>query len=59
MGRGGTAWPSFLRGEDAGAILAHPGSGDPLRMFESVARRLRATWFLLEPERVHLHALAV
>jgi hypothetical protein len=25
-------WPSFLRGEDASAILAHLSEGDPLRL---------------------------
>jgi hypothetical protein len=52
-------WPSFLRGEDASAILAHLSEGDPLRLQEASARRLREVWYLLEPERVYLRALAV
>jgi hypothetical protein len=52
-------WPSFLRGADASEILAHLSEGDPLRLQEATARRLREVWFLLEPERVYLRALAV
>lgn len=52
-------WPSFLRGEDASEILAHLSEGDPLRLQEASARRLREVWYLLEPERVYLRALAV
>jgi hypothetical protein len=52
-------WPSFLRGEDASAILAHLSEGDPLRLQEASARRLREVWYLLDPERVYLRALAV
>ena len=52
-------WPSFLRGEDASAILAHLSEGDPLRLQEASARRLREVWYLLEPERVYHRALAV
>jgi len=52
-------WPSFLRGEDASEILAHLSEGDPLRLQETSARRLRELWFLLEPERVYHRAIAV
>ena len=52
-------WPSFLRGADASEILAHLNEGDPLRLQEASARRLREVWILLEPERVFLRALAV
>jgi hypothetical protein len=53
------SWPSFLRGADASEILARLGEGDPLRLEEATARRLRQAWFLLEPERVFHRALAV
>jgi len=52
-------WPSFLRGGDASEILAHLSEGDPLRLQELSARRLREVWYLLEPERVYLRSLAV
>jgi hypothetical protein len=52
-------WPRFLSGADASEILAHLSEGDPLRLQEASARRLREVWFLLEPERVYHHALAV
>lgn len=52
-------WPSFLRGGDAHEILARLSEGDPLRLQETSARRLREVWFLLEPERVYHRALAV
>jgi hypothetical protein len=53
------SWPSFLRGEDASEILARVSEGDPLRLEEATARRLREAWYLLEPERVFHRALAV
>jgi hypothetical protein len=53
------AWPSFLRGRDASEILAHLSQGDPLRLQEASARRLREVWILLEPDRVFHRALAV
>lgn len=52
-------WPSFLRGADANEILSRLSAGDPLRLQEAAARRLREVWFLLEPERVYHRALAV
>jgi hypothetical protein len=52
-------WPSFLRGGDASEILARLSEGDPLRLQEASARRLREVWYLLEPERVYHRALAV
>src|SRR6185503_14751937 len=52
-------WPSFLRGGDANEILARLSEGDPLRLQEASARRLREVWYLLEPERVYHRALAV
>jgi hypothetical protein len=52
-------WPSYLRGGDANEILARLSEGDPLRLQEASARRLREVWFLLEPERVYHRALAV
>ena len=46
-------WPAFLRGDDASEIHARlSGDGDPLRIRERVARRLREVWFLLEQDRV-------
>lgn len=51
--------PSFLRGESAGAILAHLSQGDPLRLAERSARRLRERFVLLDPDRVLRRALAV
>lgn len=59
-GQGGrTYWPSFLRGESAEWILARLSEGDPLRLAERCARRLREKWVLLDPERVCLRALGV
>jgi len=52
-------WPSFLRGEDASEILARLSQGDPLRLQETSARRLREVWILLEPERLFHRSLAV
>jgi hypothetical protein len=52
-------WPGYLRGESAEEILARLCNGDPLRLQELSARRLREAWFLLEPERVYHRALAV
>jgi len=52
-------WPRYLQGEDSAEILAHLCNGDPLRLFERVATRLRETWYLLDPDRVHRRALAV
>jgi hypothetical protein len=40
-------------------VHAHLCNGDPLRVRERTARRLRETWFLLEPDRVYEKALAV
>jgi hypothetical protein len=56
--RAKTSWPSFLRGTDAAEIHARLCSGDPLKLCEGAARRLRETWYLLDPERVYKHALA-
>lgn len=53
------SWPSFLRGGDAQEIHARLSQGDPLRLLEFSARRLRELWFLLEPERVYYRALGV
>jgi hypothetical protein len=53
------AWPSFLRGEDVHEVYAHLCNGDPLRVRERSARRLRETWYLLEPDRVCDRALPV
>jgi len=55
----GSAWPSFLRGESAAWIHARLCDGDPLRLSERTARRLREVWVLLDPERVCRRALAV
>ncbi len=52
------AWPSFLRGT-AGEVLGRLSQGDPLRLREGTARRLREVWILLDPDRVHLRALGV
>jgi hypothetical protein len=53
------AWPSFLRGGDAEEIYSRLSQGDPLRLLEHAARRLRELWYLLEPERVYKRALGV
>ena len=53
------AWPSFLRGENASAISERLGQGDPLRLRERSALRLREQWVLLEPDRVFYRALGV
>jgi len=52
------AWPSFLRGT-ASEVLARLGESDPLRLCEGSARRLRESWILLDPDRVHHRAIAV
>jgi len=66
MGTGGpspkverAAWPSFLRGKSSEEILPRLSEGDPLHLREGSARRLREIWFLLDPDRVYLRALAV
>ena len=51
------AWPSFLRGGDPEEIYARLSQGDPLRLLEHAAQRLRVLWYLLEPERVYKRAL--
>jgi hypothetical protein len=53
------SWPSFLRGESAAQVLARLSNGDPLRLAEVSARRLREVWLLLEPDRVCRRAYAV
>jgi hypothetical protein len=54
-----TAWPSFLRG-NAAEVLAHlTQGGDPLRLVERSAMRLRQRWILLDPDRVYYRALGV
>jgi hypothetical protein len=53
------AWPSFLRGSTPEEVFAHLSQGDPLRLQERTARRLREVWVLLEPDRVYRYALAV
>lgn len=55
----GSSWPSFLRGESAAQVLARLGNGDPLRLTEVSARRLREAWVLLDPDRVCRRAFAV
>jgi len=54
-----SAWPSFLRGQSAEEIHAHLNSGDPLRLSERAARRLREAWLLIEPDRAYLRAVGV
>jgi hypothetical protein len=51
-------WPSFLRGDDASHIHARMGNGDPLRLRERSARRLREVWYLLDPDRLFARAVA-
>jgi hypothetical protein len=52
-------WPAFLRGDDASEIHARlSGDGDPLRLQERIARRLRELWIMLEQDRVLKRALA-
>jgi hypothetical protein len=58
-GPSGLSWPSFLRGEHATHIADRLAEGDPLRVRERSARRLREVWFLLEPDRLFLRAIAV
>lgn len=62
MGDGGTSspgsWPSFLRGEDDGEVLARLSHADPLHLRERSARRLRERWFLVEPDRAYHRAVA-
>jgi len=53
------AWPSFLRGENASRISERLSQGDPLRLRERTALRLRERWILLEPDRVLYRALGV
>jgi hypothetical protein len=52
-------WPSFLRGEDVPEVHARLSSGDPLRLRERTAQRLRERWFLLDPDRVYRRAVGV
>src|SRR5262245_23957196 len=52
-------WPRFLRGERPQEILEHLSEGDPLRLRERTARRLREVWILLDPDRAYYRALAV
>lgn len=59
LGQGRATWPSFLRGADAAEVLARLTQGDPLRLHERAALRLREVWILLDPERVYLRALGV
>ncbi len=59
LGRGRAVWPSFLRGADAAEVLARLSQGDPLRLHERAALRLREVWILLDPERVAYRALGV
>jgi len=53
-------WPVLLRGNDASEIHARlSADGDPLRLCERTARRLRSAWILLEPDRVLARALTL
>ena len=60
MGRDGAStdaprryWPAFLRGEDVREVYSRLiGDGDPLRIQERVANRMRQVWFLVEHERL-------
>jgi hypothetical protein len=52
------AWPSFLRGEDDHQIIERLSFGDPLRLREGAARRLRELFFLIEPDRAFHRAVA-
>jgi hypothetical protein len=64
MGRDGTSaeaprryWPAFLRGDDAREVYSRlTGDGDPLRIQERVAKRMREVWFLVEHERLATRA---
>lgn len=57
--RTGRTWPSFLRGRDAGEVLAHLSEGDPLHLRERAARRLRELWILIDPDRTFHRTLAL
>src|SRR5262245_50277031 len=52
-------WPSFLRGAGSEEVLARLTQGDPLRLREGTAKRLREVWILLDPDRVYNRALGV
>jgi hypothetical protein len=60
MGRDGASsdaprryWPAFLRGDDAREVYSRlVGDGDPLRLQERVAKRMREVWFLVEHDRL-------
>jgi hypothetical protein len=60
MGRDGTSsgaarryWPAFLRGDDASEVYSRLiGDGDPLRLQERVAKRMREVWLLVEHGRL-------
>ena len=54
-----TAWPSFLRGRSTEEVLPRLVEGDPFRLQEHAALRLRQVWFLLDPDRLFRRALAV
>src|SRR5262249_19288893 len=59
LGQERRSWPSFLRGEDSSEVLARLSHGDPLKLAEGAARRLRERWILLDPDRVYYRALGV
>ena len=52
-------WPSFLRGRAPEEVLPRLIEGDPLRLQERAALRLRQVWVLLDPDRVFRRALGV
>jgi len=46
-------WPAFLRGDGPSEVYSRVlGDGDPLRLQERVAKRLREVWLLVEHERL-------
>lgn len=59
LGAERAAWPSFLRGRSSAETLERLSQGDPLRLREISARRLREVWVLLDPDRVYFRALGV
>jgi len=52
-------WPRFLSGESPEENLARIGEGDPLRLREGVAVRLRQLWILLDSDRVFHRTVAL
>lgn len=48
-----------MAGKPASEILARISNGDPLKLYELCARRIRDTYYVLDPDRVFERALAI